>query len=51
LEPGFTAAAVHAKASYDNGVGRAADGRGQALDGKMVSADSAIPALRRLRLW
>ena len=51
LQPGFTGTAIHAKASNDNGTCRTADGGGQALDGRMVSTDSTIPALCWLRLW
>src|SRR4030095_535308 len=51
LQSGFTSTAVHAKASNDNGACRTADGGGQTLDGRMVSTDSAIPALCWLWLW
>src|SRR5262245_44122229 len=51
LQSGFTSTAIHAKASNDNGTCRATDGGGQALDGRMVSTDSTIPALGWLWLW
>src|SRR5215475_15356115 len=51
LQSGFTGTAVHAKASNDNGTRRTADGGCQALNCRMVSTDSTIPALCWLRLW
>src|SRR4030095_7747315 len=51
LQSGFTGTAIHAKPSNDNGTCRIADSGGQALDGRMVSTDSPMPALGWLRFW